>query len=211
MGRAVVALVGLLSLTAWVGAALSATNTPTRAISHGCGHARWNVKTLADRPKLDKDWQAATVEELGMKDTPAHVGNNLERQVGFGRVEFTTFRVDARLVGWKISPDDQDIHFVIRDLDTNHTLIAEFPADACVPTADPATGQKGTRKIDRVHMSAARAAVTKGCSAVKLSSTWRKLRGTIRLVGVGFFDKDHGQKLPAPNRIELHPVLGATL
>src|SRR6266511_698064 len=72
-----------------------------------------------------------------------------------------SFRVDARLVGWKISADDQDIHFVIRDLDTNHTLIAEFPADACVPTADPSTGQKGTRKKDSSKMSAARAAVTK--------------------------------------------------
>jgi hypothetical protein len=31
-----------------------------------------------------------------------------------------------------------------------------------------------------------------------------------RLVGVGFFDKNHGQKEPAPNLIELHPVLSFT-
>jgi len=49
------------------------------------------VKTLADRPKLDKEWQAATVEELGMNDAPTHVGDKLERQTGFDRVEFTVF------------------------------------------------------------------------------------------------------------------------
>ncbi len=86
----VVGIVASLLLVC-IGAAVAATNGTTRAVSHGCGHARWNVKTLADRPKLDKEWQAATVEELGMNDAPTHVGDKLERQTGFDRVEFTVF------------------------------------------------------------------------------------------------------------------------
>jgi hypothetical protein len=29
----------------------------------------------------------------------------------------------------------------------------------------------------------------------------------VRIAGVGFFDRNHGQYGPAPNFIELHPVL----
>ena len=140
--------------------------------------------------------------QRGHSPPPCLLARTLPRQAGFGRVEVTIFRVDARLVGWKLSPGDQDIHFVIRDLNTDKTLIAEFPKDVCVPET--------TRAGDRMRMAAARAAIEEGCGSVTLSSTWRTLSGTIRLVGVGFWDKNHGQKEPAPNRIELHPVLSAT-
>ena len=201
LGAAALALL----LAATVGAAVTHSTGYAQTVSPGCGSARWDVKTLGDRPKLNPEWKAATVDELGagMKYGlgPATRGDTLPRQTGFKRVEFTIFRVDARLVGWKRSGDG-DIHFVIRDIDKQTTLIAEFPKDACVPET--------TRKGDRTKMAAARAAIEEGCGSVTLSSTWRTLSGTIRLVGVGFWDKNHGQKEPAPNRIELHPVLSAT-
>jgi hypothetical protein len=36
----------------------------------------------------------------------------------------------------------------------------------------------------------------------------REIDTTVSLIGVGFFDKPHGQSGRAPNAIELHPVLG---
>ena len=200
LGAAALALL----LAATVGAAV--TRSPARAQTVSaldCGSARWDVKTLGDRPKLDSKWKDATVDELGAGIKyglgPATRGDTLPRQTGFKRVEFTIFRVEGRLVGWKRSGDG-DIHFVIRDFNKQTTMIAEFPKDACVPAT--------TRQGDRTKMAAARAAIETGCGGV--TSNWRTLRGTIRLVGVGFWDKDHGQKEPAPNRVELHPVLSAT-
>jgi len=41
-----------------------------------------------------------------------------------------------------------------------------------------------------------------------LSTSWfTKLRGNVRIKGVGFWDEIHGQTGVAPNGIELHPVL----
>jgi hypothetical protein len=39
------------------------------------------------------------------------------------------------------------------------------------------------------------------------SESFRSLRGTAEITGVGFFDAMHGQTGVAPNGIELHPVL----
>ena len=38
--------------------------------------------------------------------------------------------------------------------------------------------------------------------------TWTTDTLRVRIMGVGFFDRPHGQWGAAPNYIELHPVLG---
>jgi len=75
-------------------------------------------------------------------------------------------------------------------------MIAEFPADYCTLTTAPAL---------RAKMRHAREALVAACGTA--SESFRSLRGTAEITGVGFFDAMHGQTGVAPNGIELHPVL----
>jgi hypothetical protein len=191
----------LLALVGTLGLWASQHTGRAAVVSHGCGHARWDVKTLSDDLAKDVVRTAvpATVDDLVAKPEPAKVPNSLPRQHGFDEVEFTTYRVKVHLDGWKISPDDQDIHLVVLDPDSRESMIVELPNAACIPTK--------TRKSDRTRMEKARAAIEKACTSVKLSSTFRRLLGTATITGVGFFDRKHKQIGLADNGIELHPVL----
>jgi hypothetical protein len=83
----------------------------------------------------------------------------------------------------KREEDDLDYHLVLRS--GAHTMIAETPSSLCTSGATP---------LRREQMRAARG-VARVCRRA-------------RVVGVGFFDYNHGQTGVAPNGIELHPVLG---
>jgi hypothetical protein len=58
----------------------------------------------------------------------------------------------------------------------------------------------------RLQLQNARAAFINACGSPS-SSSFRSLRGTETITGVGFFDFIHGQAGVAPHGIELHPVL----
>ncbi len=83
----------------------------------------------------------------------------------------------------KRSEDDLDYHLVLRS--GSRTMIAETPSPLCT---------KGATATRRKQMTAARKAA-RVCTRA-------------RVVGVAFFDYNHGQTGVAPNAIELHPVLG---
>jgi hypothetical protein len=81
---------------------------------------------------------------------------------------------------------DLDHHLVLRaGYVVQRTMIAETPSSLCTV---------GATAYRRRQMSDARKAA-RVCSRA-------------RVVGVAFFDYDHGQTGVAPNAIELHPVLG---
>ena len=81
------------------------------------------------------------------------------------------------------SEADLDRHLVLRS--GSYTMIAETPSPVCM------AGATATR---RRQMTAARGAA--------------RVCARARVVGVAFFDSNHGQTGVAPNAIELHPVLG---
>jgi hypothetical protein len=83
----------------------------------------------------------------------------------------------------KRSEDDLDYHLVLRS--GSRTMIAETPSPLCT---------KGATATRRKQMTAARK-VARVCARA-------------RVVGVAFFDYNHGQTGVARNAIELHPVLG---
>ena len=77
-------------------------------------------------------------------------------------------------------------------------MIAEIPLSAC------ASGSKVLAQITK-----ARAAFEAAHSQTQ--ECFNCLHQLVTLVGVGFFDKLHGQTGVAPNGAELHPVLGFAL
>jgi hypothetical protein len=158
-----------------------------------CGVERWRVKTLADTTAglLNLHARRVTIPQLGHLVSPAGLASTT-RQRG---TETTLYTIHARLVEF-VQEDDSDIHLVVADPASGAKMIVEFPADYCALT---------TRPPLRAKMRAAREALVRACGAA--SSSFRTLRGTATITGVGFFDARHGQRGVAPNGIELHPVL----
>lgn len=164
-----------------------------------CGEERWNVKTLQDQraSRIDNDPEGATVDKLrGL--TPPFIGTHTPRVLG---VETTTYRLRVQLVAFKFE-EDSDIHLVVASpKNRTHTMIAEFPNSGCT---------KHASSTKRRAMSNARAALIRACGTPG-RSRFRTLHGSATLTGVGFYDLLHRQRGVAPNGIELHPVLKATI
>jgi hypothetical protein len=162
-----------------------------------CGIERWSVKTLTDPDAVNVDPQprATSVLHLAGLQAPRALGR--ER---IAPVELSTYRLDARLVEYKLEPDS-DIHLVVAEPTTGETMIVEFPADGCTQGAAPS---------QRTNMSRARAELLRACGLPtpdpRPTQPFVRLRGTATITGVGFFDSVHGQTGVAQNGIELHPA-----
>jgi hypothetical protein len=171
----------------------TAAGTPSKPTGSACGVERWRVKTLADTTAglVSPSARRTTIPQLARLLSPAGLAS-ATRQRG---TETSLFTVRARLVEFA-QEDDSDIHLVVADPASGAKMIVEFPADYCALT---------TRPPLRAKMRSAREALIRACGPA--SSSFRTLRGTATITGVGFFDAVHGQRGVASNGIELHPVL----
>jgi hypothetical protein len=88
---------------------------------------------------------------------------------------------------------DGDIHVIVTGLeDSSVSLIAEIPDPRCYRVCSSGYA----------HLFAAARERLEAKLRVWATDTLR-----VRIAGVGFFDRNHGQYRPAANFIELHPVL----
>lgn len=164
-----------------------------------CGTERWDVKTLSDKQssKVNPTPKLETVHNLRLLPRPR--GRLTGRREG---IETTVFKVQAILVGYK-NEADRDFHVIIADLESpDETMIAEIPDAACAGAC--ASGHSEEFKTARG--SVIRLLGPAPRSGVGLPRARRRI--VVEIIGVGFFDFDHGQTGRAPNNIELHPVFG---
>lgn len=147
----------------------------------GCGSERAAVKNLRDRPQLSEP-QPATVEQLLAIRPPWW-----RKRAGRRRVERTVVAVDVEVLAFK-EEHDGDLHVVIRG-GRGAVMVAEFPSVECTVGSPYA-----------VQMQRAR---------LRMGELARAGVSHIRLTGVIFFDKVHGQIGGAKNGVELHPVIDA--
>ena len=156
-----------------------------------CGTERWPVKTLSDpdaqRVRLAP--VATTVESLAALPAPPY-------RPGYSRLsptETTVFCIE----GWykEVNTEaDYDLHVVVGGLeDTSVTMIVEIPDARCAGACASGYGEMYARARQALE---------------NRLKTWTTDTLRIRVMGVGFFDRPHGQYGGAPNSIELHPVLG---
>jgi len=166
-----------------------------QAAQAACGEFRWPVKPLSDPDRRSVDFHpiATRVRALRHRDRPGiTIGTSTPR---ISKTEFHTWKVRARAVQAKLE-DDNDIHLVISvPRHPSKTMIVEFPKKSCVAS-----------RFKRWKIAEARQQFLNNCGTVS-SSSWLDLAGRITLVGVGFWDEQHGQTGVAPNAIELHSVL----
>ena len=162
-----------------------------------CGRDRWPVKTLTDRDRqrVSVEPVATTVESLATIPRPAQ--RPYDRRVG--PTETTIFCVEGMIYddGGKLEAvrpqADGDIHVVVSGLeDSRVTVIAEIPDPRCNLVCSSGFAHLYATARERLE---ARLRV------------WTRDTLRIRIAGVGFFDRNHGQYGAAPNFIELHPVL----
>lgn len=178
-------------------AATAAEDQPDKALM--CGVERWAIKTASDPDamRITRHAVRTSVAALGAQGRPATVGPRLPRQP----LERKTFRLTnvelhaVRYVGR--SSEDRDLHLVVGDRGTNTSMIVEFADPLCA-------GADRSPLLQR--MTVARAAFERECGGLP-PTRFLALAGRATIVGVGFYDRRHGQLGAAPNGVELHPVL----
>jgi hypothetical protein len=157
-----------------------------------CGVERWQIKTLSDaeRDRVDRTPVVTTVEALVALPRPRQT----PQYSRIAPTEFTTYQIDAYLGGYR-PESDGDVHLLLFGMQNQRvSMVAEIPDPNC-----------------------------SGACASGLSAEFAKARATlyqilaqpnpddrpivVRVTGVGFFDRNHGQVAAAPNLIELHPVV----
>jgi hypothetical protein len=156
-----------------------------------CGTERWQVKTLSDADawKVRLTPVATTVESLAALPLPRY----LPYYGRAARTEKTVFCVE----GWYkdvTTEADFDVHVIVGGLeDTAVTIIAEIPDARCSGACASGYAELYARARQALE---------------NRLKTWTTDTLRVRIMGVGFFDRPHGQYGTARNSIELHPVFG---
>ena len=156
-----------------------------------CGIERWAIKTGTD--------SAATSISLLPKLTTIA---NLAAFPAPGTIPFSTRVAPAETTAWALKDvkltfarleQDSDYHLVLSD--GTLTMITEIPYPATCVSGGPWA----------CLISRARAAVDAKLTLLPLQGHNQNL--VVSVVGVGFFDPEHGQFGTAANGLELHTVL----
>ena len=172
-------------------------------LSH-CGTERWHIKTLDDAGvnHISNTPKTATISAMNALAVPAgfNANNDTSR---YTPVEFEKFTIDALVTGFK-EESDRDFHIVIADPNhTSVTMIAEIPDPQC-----------STMKVSghAQEIASVRNAFTACFGAPPAGGQFKKLAKSVRvqIMGIGFFDRLHGQTGVAKNGIELHPAMSIT-
>ena len=182
---------------AWAGAFPHKTLGPaSRQVP--CGTERWDVKTLTDPAAGSVDFthvKNSTVTKLGKIHSTTHTASRRPEEKVAYRIKVILDSLPTKKLGFKIEPNDSDIHLAVRDA-AGKTMIVEFPNAGCTAGAKKRTAMKN-----------ARAALIAACGQPP-SASFRKLHGTATITGVLFFDFFHHQRgVSLPNIVELHPAL----
>lgn len=202
-----------------------------------CGEERINVKHLSDPDagKVKLTPVQTTITELAKLPVPnPPVGSDDPRGLAlvshpeisvasYAKLEeFQTFTVDGWVscakveLGNKKTPGDHDIHICLSEKPpgvrtvkgkrvatiTKPSIISESVDGRCTDGSTVADKIRGAREqiLTIIHSTNA------------TTKSVQKLLGKhVRVTGVGFYDKLHGQTGVAPNGIELHPILDFAL
>ena len=165
--------------------ALACVLPSTLAAQNKCGVERWPVKIWADDDSARVDTLPVPITIAELVQIPAPNGSRPQRS-RVGEAEFKTFLLRGRLMAVLPQDADADIHVVLRDLERpDATIVAEIPHPGCTAV------ERHAKLFDEARRA--------------LRTVPRN--GIVEIVGIGFFDRFHGQRGMFPNGLEIHPVL----
>jgi len=161
-----------------------------------CGTERWRVKTLTDTTvdNIEPEEVSRSINWFRTRTRPASLPNNT-RLIG---VETMTFRVRGQVLHYKREPD-KDFHVVIAQTKNhNRTMVIEFADPQCERVCSSTfLEQMRQARQDFIDQVGQPTGSFKEPSEPII----------IEVVGIGFFDRLHGQRGMAPSGIEIHPVI----
>ena len=162
--------------------------TALPAFAGTCGIERQAVKVLSDSAAKSIGYHPVPATILSLSSIAAPV-----KPVGRVKpTEFQVFLVEATITGFKLE-GDQDFHVVISD--GQNTMIIEFPDPSCIPDSSPIKAKAIAARAKFIaHF---------GLPTPKM----KRVKAKVRVTGVFFYDRIHGQTGVAPNGCELHPCL----
>lgn len=190
--KKITALMGALLLAAGIAAFAPA---PAHA-SVTCGTWRWPVKTGsdADRFKVDRTYRETSISFLDHRKPPSFTSFDQDHRIR-GVVEFHTWRLfGSKLLAIKLESDG-DIHLQLRSKSGSDRMIAEVPLPRCV----------SSKSLWRSKIASARSYLLNRYSVSQ--DHWTSVNRPVAIMGLGFFDEEHGVTGAAPNDVELHPVI----
>jgi len=179
------------------------------------GEERWAIKVAADQGAalIDVTPLPTTLSDLVRLTRPSLPSDDITRVPAERAVRV----VDGRLLHFKLESGktgDHDFHLVITD-DTQlftpggpgspspHSVIAEVVDPDCVAGRD---GSVTAPSRFAAQLATVRARFQQQFPTIR--SGWNDAGGIpVRVTGVVFFDRPHGQRGRALNGLELHPVL----
>jgi hypothetical protein len=160
---------------------------------------RYQIRTGADEGarRVSRTPVDTTIEELVQLIPPKDLSALRASNNRAGPVEFTTYRLEARIVKCKLEQPSGDFALVLQS-PSGATMRALVP--------DPASVDPSSMWLSDI------AAVRKQIEDKLVPQRSFKLSDLkARITGVGFFNTPHHQVGRAPNNIELHPVLSVEL
>jgi hypothetical protein len=158
-----------------------------------CGTQRWSIKTGTDSGAASVSLMPGitTTTDLARLPAPATIPYNSR----VSPTEDTVFAlVDVKIQLARLETDS-DYHLVLAE--GPFTMLGEIPYPGCIRGTSPWA----------CEISRARAYVDNNIGRT-VDATGFNPQLVATVVGVGFFDDEHGQTGAAPNNIELHPILG---
>jgi hypothetical protein len=154
----------------------------------GCGTERWSVKTGQDTGAAGIGLvpTVTTIAALSALPKPSSLPSNR-----LSPVETTLWQLKDVTLTLIRMESDSDYHLVVQD-GASH-MIVEIPYPDCMGSSPWLCLASRARAVIDAKYSVGSGDVTPNA--------------TVSVMGVGFWDSDHGQTGVAPNAVELHSVL----
>lgn len=152
------------------------------------------MKTLTDRDanRVDFTPRRTTIRELGRLTPPSK--RPYDRRAGVA--ERQLFCIEAWIVEPPRPQEDGDLHVALQQVgDTTARMLVEIPDVRCATVCS----SPYAAAFAQARLTMERAL-----------KSWKGDSLRVRVVGVGFFDRNHGQFGAARNFFELHPVLAVS-
>lgn len=193
----------------------SAAVMPRSVLAQTCGGIeRWAVKVGSDplATSIDLNPISTTVFDLVRLQRPTLPSDNVTRTSS----ELSVRTVDARLVQFKHEggkSGDSDFHLVMSDdtLQFSTTSVSEHSFIAEVVDPDCVAGRDGTVPFPSQFQATLTDVYNRFVAQfpnMVTDGSWNETNGLpVRVTGVGFFDRAHGQTGRALNGLELHPLV----
>ena len=192
--------------------------TPLAAQEPCGGKERWAVKVAADTdgPQINRSPIPISIPDLAKVKPGGPIPHNDTERLP---TEKNVYVVDGFLVKFKLEAGkhgDSDYHLVVTDETltfaqgpnnpgSTHSVIAEIVDPDCI------MGRNNTVSSPSIfenEMESVKSALEAQFPDRKTGSGWTDAKGIpVRVTGVAFFDRPHGQTGRAANGMELHPVL----